>query len=149
MSSVTVSNFSDQFPPSVQPHNLVTGFHLPRQQWSLLNHFTHRTGTLRCLQKEMAIYRHWSVSLRWDPDDAAHRRILSSDKTEWRLIPAAHCRWRCCFLTDQLWFMTCIREEEVTAYSELSRLWISSHMWLIVCLEWDVKLSSVELKICL
>jgi len=27
------------------------------------------TGTLRCLQKEMATYRHWSVSLWWDPDD--------------------------------------------------------------------------------
>ena len=44
MSSVTVSNFSGQFPPSVQPHNLVTGFHLPRQQWSLLNHFHTEQG---------------------------------------------------------------------------------------------------------
>jgi len=34
----------------------------------------------------MATYRHWSVSLWWDPDDVSHRRILSPDKTEWRLI---------------------------------------------------------------
>ena len=42
--------------------------------------FLHRTGTLRCLQKEMATYRHWSVSLWWDPDDVSHGRILSPDK---------------------------------------------------------------------
>ena len=34
------------------------------------------------------------------------------DKTEWRLISATLCRWRCCFVADQLWFMTRIREEE-------------------------------------
>ena len=39
--------------------------------------FSHGTGTLRCLQKEMATYRHWSVSLWWDQDDAPHCRILS------------------------------------------------------------------------
>ena len=60
----------------------------------------------------MATYRHWSVSLRRDPDDVPHCWILSSDKAEWRLVPAALCRWRCCFLADQLWFMTCIREED-------------------------------------
>jgi len=32
------------------------GFDLPRQQWSLP--FSHGTGTLRCLQKEMATIRH-------------------------------------------------------------------------------------------
>jgi len=48
--------------------------------------FSHGTGTLRCLQKEMATYRHWSVSLWRDPDDVPYRRILSPDKTEWRLI---------------------------------------------------------------
>jgi len=42
------------------------------------------------------------VSLLRDPDDVAHCRILSSDKAEWRLILAALCRWRCCFLADQL-----------------------------------------------
>ena len=34
------------------------------------------------------------------------------DKTEWRFIPTTLCRWRRCFLADQLWFMTSIREEE-------------------------------------
>jgi len=36
--------------------------------------------------------------------------ILSSDKTEWRLISAILCGWRCCFVADQLWFMTRIQE---------------------------------------
>ena len=53
----------------------------------------------------------WSVSLRRDSDDVPHYWILSSDKAEWRLVPAILCRWRCCFLDDQLWFMTRIREE--------------------------------------
>jgi len=39
-------------------------------------------------QKEMATYRHWSVSLWRDPDNVTHCRILSPDKTEWRLILA-------------------------------------------------------------
>jgi len=78
--------------------------------------FSHGTGTLRCLQKEMATYRHWSVSLWRDPDDVSHCRILSPDKTEWRLISATLCRWRRCFVADKLWFMTCIREEEEWTY---------------------------------
>ena len=69
------------------------------------------TGTLWCLQKEMATYRHWSVSLWRDPDDVSHCRILSPDKTEWQLISATLCGWRCCFVADQLWLMKCIREE--------------------------------------
>jgi len=40
-------------------------------------------------------------------DDVPHCRILSSDKTEWRLISAT-----LLFRADQLWFMTRIREEE-------------------------------------
>jgi len=68
-------------------------------------------GTLWCLQKEMAIYRHWSVSLWRDPDDVPHCRILSLDKTEWRLISATLCGWRRCIMSNQLWFMTRIREE--------------------------------------
>jgi len=74
--------------------------------------FSHGTGTLRCLQKEMATYRHWSVSLWRDPDDVPHCRILSLDKTEWRLISATLCGWRRCFLADQLWFMTRIYEKK-------------------------------------
>jgi len=87
------------------------GFDLPWQQWSLLNRF--RTEcTLQCLQKEIATYRHWSVSLWWDLDYVSHCRILSPDKIEWRLISATLCGWRRCFVADQLWFMTRIREEE-------------------------------------
>ena len=33
------------------------------------------------------------------------------DKTEWRLISATLCEYHC-FVADQLWFMTRIREEE-------------------------------------
>jgi len=62
----------------------------------------HGTGTLWCLQKEMATYRHWSVSLLRDPDDVPRCRIMSPDKTEWRLIFATLCRWRRCFVADQL-----------------------------------------------
>jgi len=53
----------------------------------------------------MATYRHWSVSLWRDPDDVPHCWILSPDKTEWRFISATLCRWRRCFVADQLWFM--------------------------------------------
>jgi len=63
-------------------------------------------------KKEMATYRHWSASLWRDPDDVPHCRILSPDKTEWRIISATLCGWRRCFVADQLWFMTRIREEE-------------------------------------
>jgi len=94
------------------PTNRPPGFDLPRIVVSA-EPFSHRTGTLRCLQKEMATYRHWSVSLWRDPNDVPHCRILSSDKTEWRLISATLCGWRCWFVADQLWFMTRIREEEV------------------------------------
>jgi len=41
------------------------------------------------------------VQLQRDPDGVTHCRILSSDKAEWRLIPATLCRWRRCFLADQ------------------------------------------------
>ena len=55
--------------------------------------FSHGIGTLRCLQKERATYRHWSVSLWRDPYDVPHWRILSPDKTEWWVISATLCRW--------------------------------------------------------
>ena len=44
--------------------------------------------------------------------DVSHCRILSPDKTEWRLISATLCGWRRCFVVDQLWFIQRIREEE-------------------------------------
>jgi len=76
--------------------------------------FSHGTGTLLCLQKEMATYRHWSVSLWRDPDDVSHCQILYPDKTEWWLISATLYRWRRCFVADQLWLMKRIQEEDYT-----------------------------------
>jgi len=64
--------------------------------------------------KEMATYRHWSVSLWRDPDDVSHCQILSPDKTEWRLISATLCGWRRYFMADQLWLMTRVWEEWLT-----------------------------------
>ena len=78
-----------QFSPSVWPHNPATGFRPPSATVVSDEPFSHRTGTLWCLQKEMATYRHWSVSLWRDPDDVSHCQILSPDKTEWRLISDA------------------------------------------------------------
>jgi len=49
-----------------------------------------------------------------DPDDVSRCRILSCDKAEWRLITATLCRWKCCFLADQLWFMTHIWKQRLS-----------------------------------
>ena len=89
------------------------GFDLPRQQWSLLNHFLVEQG--RC----GACRRKWRLT---DTDlcpcgetqtIVSHCRIVSPDKTEWQLISATLCGWRRCFVADQLWLMTRVREEEV------------------------------------
>ena len=104
---------SGELSPSVWPHNPATGFWPPSATLVFTEPFSRGTGTLQCLQKEIATYRrHWSVSLWRDPDDVPHCRILSPDKTEWRLISATLCGWRCCFVADQLWFMTRIWEED-------------------------------------
>jgi len=50
------------------------------------------------------------MSVWQDPDDVPHCWILFHDKTEWQLISATLCGWRRCFMADQLWFMTRIRE---------------------------------------
>ena len=47
-----------QFSPSVRTHNPATRFQLPSATVVSAEPFSHRTGTLRCLQKEMATYRH-------------------------------------------------------------------------------------------
>ena len=96
----------------MRPHNPATMFWPPSATVVSAESFSHGTGTLRCLQKEMATYRHWSVSLWRDPDDVPHCWILSPDKTEWQLILATLCGWRRCLVADQFWFMTRIREEE-------------------------------------
>ena len=109
---ITGSGSGGRFSPSVRPHNPATGFRPPLATMVSAEPFSHGTGTLRCLQKEMVTYRHWAMSLWRDPDDVPHCRILSPDKTEWRLISATLCGWRRCFVADQLWFMTRIREVE-------------------------------------
>jgi len=93
-------------------NTMATGFRPPSATLVSAEPFSHGTGTLRCLQKEMATYRHWSVSLWRDPDVVSHCRILSPDKTEWRLISATLCGWRRRFAADQLWLMKHIREEK-------------------------------------
>ena len=105
----------------------------------------HGTGTLRCLQKEMATYRHWSVSLWRDPDDVSHCWILSPDKTEWRLISATLCGWERCFVADQLWLMTRIREEEDWC-SWTSRIFRISKLRLKSKLAWNVKANAISAK---
>ena len=97
---------------TIETSNPATGFRPSLATVVSAEPFSHGTGTLQCLRKEMATVRHWSVSLWRDPDDVSHCRILSRDKTEWRLISATLCRWRRCFVADQLWLMTRIREEE-------------------------------------
>jgi len=111
-----------QFLPSVWPHNPATGFWPPSTTVVSAEPFSNGTGTLRCLQKEMATYRHWSVSLLQDPEDISRCRILSPDKTEWQLIWATLCRWRRWFVADQLWFMKRIQEEEYYGNATLAGL---------------------------
>jgi len=103
---------SGNYASPCRPHNPATGFRPPSATMVSAEPFSHGTGTLRCLRKEMATYRHWSVSLWRNPDDVSHCRILSPDKTEWRLISATLCGWRRCLVADQLWLMKRIREEE-------------------------------------
>ena len=75
------------------------------------------------------------VSLWRDPDDVSHCRIQSPDKTEWRLISATLCGWGHCFVADQLWLMTRIREEEEEDWKESTfpqtfiRFWRGPPYW--------------------
>ena len=66
-------------------NNLATGFWPPSATVVSAEPFSHGMLTLRCLQKEMGTYRHWSVSLWRDPDDVPHCWILSPDKTGYTL----------------------------------------------------------------
>ena len=79
-----------------------------------------KQGTRRCLQKEMATYRHWSVSLWRDPDDVSQCRILYPNKTAWRLISATLCGWRRCFMADQLWLTTRIEKKKKNTADEVA-----------------------------
>jgi len=76
-----------------------------------------------------------------------HCRILSSDKTEWRLITATLCGWRRCFVADQLWFMARIREEEEV----VSAWYLFVSMITLEPFEippWNLYGSKIWLKVC-
>ena len=112
------------------------GFDLPRQQWSLLNRFRTEQGHCDACRRQWRLTdTDLSVSLWRDPERC---RILSPDKTEWRLISATLCGWRPCFVADQLWFMTRIREEvyivlQIMHFQLLLQLYKQEidHKWLI------------------
>ena len=63
---ITITDFQNmrllaimtQFSPNLQPHNVATGFQPSSATVVSAETFPHGTGTLRCLQKEMATYRH-------------------------------------------------------------------------------------------
>jgi len=81
--------------------------------------FSHGTGTLRCLQKEMATYRNWSVSLWRDPDDVSHCRILSRQN------------WMATYLGYTLRMKTLFRGWPVTVHvtvSHFSLRWPSNYL---------------------
>jgi len=105
------------------------GFDLPRHQWSLRSCFRTEQGHCGACRRKWRL-ADTDLSLQWDSDDAPNWRILSPDKTEWRLIPAALCRWRRCFLADQLWFMTRIREEEEDWIIGILHWWFSDKVIL-------------------
>ena len=96
------------------------GFHLPRQQWSLLNRFRREQRYCGACRRKWRLTD--TVSLWRDPDDVSRCRILSPDKTEWQIISATLCGWRCCFVADQLWFMTCIQEEKEQSWESQNNL---------------------------
>jgi len=114
------------------------GFDLPRQQWSLLNCFYTEQGHCGACRRKWRL----TVSLWRDPDNVSHCRILSPDKTEWRLISATLCGWRRSFVADQLWFMTRIREEEELEVSACVRLRCFWHalLGLRSAINWSYKL---------
>ena len=79
-----VSNFNPSERHKLrQVSTVATGFRPPSATVVSAEPFSHGTGTLRCLQKEMATDRHWSVSLWQDPDDVSHCRILSKSWQNW------------------------------------------------------------------
>ena len=100
---------SGQFSPSMRPHNPATGFRPPSATVVSAEPFLHATGTLWWLQKEMATYRHWSVSLRWDPDDVPHCRILSRQN------------WMAAYLGYTLWMKTLFRGWPVMVHDTHTR----------------------------
>jgi len=73
------------------------GFDLPRQQLSLLNRFRTEQGHCGACRRKWRL-SDADLSLWRGPDDAPHCRILSPDKTEWRVISVTLCGWGRCFV---------------------------------------------------
>jgi len=92
--------------------SLQPGFDLPRQHWSLLNRFCTEQGHCGACRRKWQLT---DTDLCPCGETQTMFHIVEScpDKTEWRLISATLCGWRHCFVADQLWFMTRIREEEL------------------------------------
>ena len=90
------------------------GFDLPRQQWSLLNRFHMKQGHCGTCRKKWRL-----TDTDLCPCGETQTKSHIVEQTEWRLISATLYGRRRCFVTDQLWFMTCIREkEEVNCHIE-------------------------------
>ena len=114
-----------------------SGFDLPRQQWSLLNRFLTEQGHCGACRRKWRLSNTVICVLVARP-----RRCLTLSnpvpwQTEWRLISATLCGWGRCFVADQLWFMTRIREEEVS--SNLSSL-------VLFYIRWDDFICRIRLR---
>ena len=89
------------------------GFDLPRQQWSMLNRFRTKQGHCGACRRNGDLQTLICVLV------ARPRRCLTlSNPVPWQNWMAAYlgytlCRWRRCFVADQLWLMKRIREESL------------------------------------
>ena len=92
------------------------GFDLPRQQWSMLNRFRTKQGHCGACRRK---WRLTDTDLCPCGETQSPRRCLTlSNPVPWQNWMAAYlgytlCRWRRCFVADQLWLMKRIREESL------------------------------------
>ena len=140
LETVAVPSCQSKFSPSVWPHNPATGFRPPSATVVSAEPFSHGTGTLWCLQKEMATDRHWSVSLWRDPDDVSHCRILSPEQN-----------WMAAYPGYTLQMKTLFRRWPVMAHETHTRRRsrtktdsLQSHA--LVVKDWELQFSNRPLK---
>ena len=89
----------------------------------VITKFTNVTIGCACIASAAKMGKPYSCE-PWSVGNVSHCRILSADKTEWRLISATLCGWRRCFVADQLWLMKRIwEEEEVGNHSSVANLY--------------------------
>ena len=107
-----------QLLPSVWPHNTATGFRPPSATVISAEPFSHGTGTLRCCRRK---WRNTDTDLCLCGETQTMSHVVEScplTKLNGGLSRSAtRCGWRRCFVADQLWLMTRIREEEVKNHS--------------------------------